>query len=94
MGLEQVQIISSTVENAMHMNGLTFDRVENEIVLYNEVAISHSYQLFFVWDSPKMRMLGEKFQILFDLCCNSFSSRWFVGGNVGDDVSEVFFGAP
>jgi len=76
----------------MHIDRLGFDRVEYEVVLNDEEAKSRPYQFFFVWDSPKLRMLREEFQILFNLCCNGFGSRWPVGCNVRNDFRQVFFG--
>ncbi len=78
----------------MHVDRLTFDRVEDEIVLNNEVAISHADQFFLVGDSPKVWMFGEKPEALFNLCRKPLSCRGSVGSNVGDKLSEVLFGNP
>ena len=42
-GLEQAQIISRTVKDAMHEDRLFFYHVENKIVLNDEVAISQPH---------------------------------------------------
>ena len=65
--LEQAQVIFSTMKDAMHENRLSFNRVENEVVLNDEVAISQPQEFFFVGDSPKLWILGKQRQALFYL---------------------------
>jgi hypothetical protein len=41
-GLEEIQIIPSTVKDAMHQDCLSFDGVDNQVVFNYEVAVSDS----------------------------------------------------
>ena len=55
--LEQTEVITRTVKDAMHVHRTTFDFVEYQVVLDHEVSVSQSGQVFFLWDPTKRGLL-------------------------------------
>ncbi len=92
--LEQTQVISGTMKDAMHVNRLIFDLVEYQVVLDYEVSVSQSSQFFFLWDPTKRGLLCEKAYVLFNLVRNIFGCRGAVGGNVNHDLVQIVFSDP
>ena len=76
----------------MHTDCLSFYNIEHEVILHHEVTIAQSHQLFFVWDSAKLRVFCKQRDVLFYLCSQYFSSGRSVSGNIEQDFSQVFFG--
>ncbi len=65
--LQQAKIISGTMENAMNINRLAFDSVEDEVVFNNEVSVVEPSELLFFRNLPQVRMFRQKSNVLFNL---------------------------
>jgi len=43
----------------MHQNAVSFDRIEDQVVFFDEVSISKFCEFLFAWNSAEFRMLCE-----------------------------------
>lgn len=77
------------MKNAVNINDVRFDGVEDKVVFDNEIAVSNLSKLVFFWDASKMRVGREQREALFNLCCKRFGGRKPLSGNVGDNLGEI-----
>jgi len=78
----------------MQKDRFSLNDVENEVVVYDEVAVSEAREIFFLRNTAQMRVLREKGEVLLDLRGNSICSRRAVCGDVTHDFGEVVFRYP
>ncbi len=68
------------MKNSMDINSLFLNRVKYQVVFNNKVSIPHVHQFFFIGNSPELRILREKIEVLFNSYCKRLCSRRSIGG--------------
>lgn len=90
-GLEQTYVIPRAVNDAVHVDGLAFNRVEDEVVFDDEILITETGKLFFLGYPTEARVASQQLDVLFDLRCDGLGSGGTIGSDVGDNFCEIVF---
>lgn len=68
-----------------------FNRVEDEVIVHDQVAITQLDKLFFFGNPADAGVVRQELETLLDLRRERIGCQKSVGSNVGDDPGEVVF---
>ena len=70
----------------MHQNTVVLDCIKDEVVFFDQIAISKFYEFLFAWNSAELRMFCEVNEALFDFSRYRFCGSEVIGADVGNDL--------
>ncbi len=94
MQSEERQVVSCPMKGPMHIDGLPFNGVKDEVVLDNKVAVMKAGKFLLFRHSAKIRSERQQLEVLLHLAGKRFGCRGSVGRNIANDLCEVVFCNP